>query len=952
MMSLPVRTTPPLSPTRGSPDKERESQTRSVLDILEESLNRFDEQEHNDVEGPRGCIVSPIIPDHTKTTEWIMGIEVLFPYDRILPPQRQVMMLLIKAALNKKHAIIESPTGTGKTASLLCGVLAFQRKHKIRTGETVKVFYCTRTHSQVAQVVGELSRSSYRPSMVCLGSRQRLCPHAVEIIGDSLALKDLTSKCRNAVRVVESTRRTFRRDQLKRGVAGHVIEETERRCNFDYPITDTSDRRQPGGPCLYYQGMVKRSFSARLHRQTRPRLVVALDDKKSVRGRDQSPDSHLSSSRHSGTTSPILVSSGSVISDDDDLPICSCPEHTDPRSGLVDVADMLEVCAPTKVFKFSGHANPLTKPNEVNESKPLSGRKATKAGLQFRHHNLDQFVTPTAHDEGDSGHEVACTECKLGDSSSFLNSHMDETVIGCPYYSSQILAKKSDLVICPYQFVLDPFVLAQMRLHIEDSVIIFDEAHNIEDVCRDSGSVDITLQKMVALLNWAFEIRASTEAGASKYNLEANAATRDAISLVINILKPIAGLIKQQQLQHTRQGGTGARAASPDDEEEEMCCWGMSGQESRTRGCSSLFETINVTSTEAGVAQEGLNTVIVRYLADPIAVSTITEPWTYYSVCESLLQILSVALDNPANYAVSITRKAPDCGLLDEVVTLHFWLLNPGVLFERVSQKARSVILTSGTLSPLESFASELGPGLSNRLMPALQANHVVGLQQLKVPVLSHLVQLTSQPIEALCVYNNLHRFDFIRALGETLHRIAAQIPGGILIFLPSYTYLSKVTDIWRNGPIWSQLERTKKVIVIEPKSQEVFEQERIKYRDAVDSKGHALCFAVYRGKMSEGMSFNDNYARGVICVGIPFPASRNLLVLKKKEFNNQLIMQKIDPLHAITPMDGTEPLTSASPTTSAATSRRTHWVSGDRWYQLQAYRALNQAMGRCIRHR
>ena len=36
------------------------------------------------------------------------------------------------------------------------------------------------------------------------------------------------------------------------------------------------------------------------------------------------------------------------------------------------------------------------------------------------------------------------------------------------------------------------------------------------------------------------------------------------------------------------------------------------------------------------------------------------------------------------------------------------WCLNPAVAFWEVNHKARSVILTSGTLAPLDSFASEV----------------------------------------------------------------------------------------------------------------------------------------------------------------------------------------------------------------------------------------------------
>ena len=41
-------------------------------------------------------------------------------------------------------------------------------------------------------------------------------------------------------------------------------------------------------------------------------------------------------------------------------------------------------------------------------------------------------------------------------------------------------------------------------------------------------------------------------------------------------------------------------------------------------------------------------------------------------------------------------------------VQLCLWSLNPAVAFRSVSEAARSVILASGTLSPLGSFASEV----------------------------------------------------------------------------------------------------------------------------------------------------------------------------------------------------------------------------------------------------
>lgn len=45
-------------------------------------------------------------------------------------------------------------------------------------------------------------------------------------------------------------------------------------------------------------------------------------------------------------------------------------------------------------------------------------------------------------------------------------------------------AEEAELVFTPYNYLLDPVIRAAMKVDIRHAVLIFDEAHNIEDICR------------------------------------------------------------------------------------------------------------------------------------------------------------------------------------------------------------------------------------------------------------------------------------------------------------------------------------------------------------------------------------------------------------------------------------------------------------------------------------
>ncbi|KIY99069.1 regulator of telomere elongation helicase 1, partial [Monoraphidium neglectum] len=112
-------------------------------------------------------------------------------------PQIDYMRKVILALDQEENALLESPTGTGKTLCLLCATLAWREAWGRRNAgrpvafgapppEPPLVIYSSRTHSQLAQVIRELRSTSYRrggpPHLglvrtTVLGSRQQMCLH-------------------------------------------------------------------------------------------------------------------------------------------------------------------------------------------------------------------------------------------------------------------------------------------------------------------------------------------------------------------------------------------------------------------------------------------------------------------------------------------------------------------------------------------------------------------------------------------------------------------------------------------------------------------------------------------------------------------------------------------------------------------------------------------------------
>ncbi|KRZ18544.1 Fanconi anemia group J -like protein [Trichinella pseudospiralis] len=508
----------------------------------------------------------------------------------------------------------------------------------------------------------------------------------------------------------------------------------------------------------------------------------------------------------------------------------------------------------------------------------------------------------------------------------------------CPYFASvDTLYQDANLIFCPYGYLIDPVVRSSSNINLKGQVIIFDEAHNMEDECCEKASFQITKQELIS----AVEYLSSNEelVSESKKSLQDNC-----IQLVKSVIDWIdRKSVIEEMTNHSEKFYTkiwSGRAMYAELQKMKLHHDAESILQKSVQKFSSVFKFNNSLDTTGEVFDK-------KYANQPLTVLekliltlkyiykdyrlTPTDSFDCYSykLCLKKEKLSGFTSHSAEGW---LSKKRLNCF----VDSINFWCMNPGVIFQDVSLSARSVILASGTLAPLKTYANELGLPFQY----LLEAPHVILPERVWIGATG--VGPKHVPLKA--TYQLAQSTEFQDELGRLLIEICKVTPDGVLCFLPSYTFINCLLSRWKKVPtncnfqvnsLWSQLN-VYKMVLVEPRKNDsdvrlIMDRftETIKDPTKVGPQCNgALLLAVYRGKISEGVDFADQQARAVVTVGIPYPDMEDLRIRLKMQYNNE----RLKNAKCIAEM---APL-----------------ISGNQWYQAQAFRALNQALGRCLRHK
>jgi len=487
----------------------------------------------------------------------------------------------------------------------------------------------------------------------------------------------------------------------------------------------------------------------------------------------------------------------------------------------------------------------------------------------------------------------------------------------CPYYASRSAIKPTEIVTLPYPMLLQKSAREALGVSVKGHVVIVDEAHNLMDAIAGIYGVTVSLVQLK-------RSRAQLGMYLQRFRNKLKGKNRVYVAQVVRLVDSLAGYL---------EGKSGMKGEGVVEASELLAGKGVDQinlykllrylQESKlarkVEGYILLTETASNNGNGATKAAKA---------EQPSEASTPTLQH---------IQSLLVALTNPSKEGRLFYTKDPDSsGML-----LKYMLLDPTHHFKEIVSEARAVILAGGTMSPMTDYTSHLLSYLPVEKITTLSCGHVIPKENLLAWTLSK--GPSGKPFEfTFSKRAGREGEEMIDELGRAVLNICSVVPDGVVIFFPSYLYLDTVVKRWEvvlepgKPSIWQRLGKRKALFREAKEAKAGTEDVLTEYAKAIDGNQGGLLLSVVGGKMSEGINFSDRLGRCVIIVGLPFPNIMSAGWKAKMSYIESATIEKMG-----TAGEGT------------LSSRQAEGKAAAReFYENACMRAVNQSVGRAIRHR
>lgn len=742
--------------------------------------------------------------------------------------QLELMRSIYDAIDNYKIGIFESPTGTGKTLSIICSTMTWLRNNKKRAIER-----------KLTQNVSE--------SDLCLSDDE---PEWVKNAYNSNLLQGVEAKAHEYETLLNDLEKTYDHTHLENLEApakrSKISSNEDQLLPVDYH-SDTDGSKSSEGIKL------SKEVSELLSR------VEQRDDASGPEDGLECPNKIIFSSRTHSQLSQFAHQLGLTKFN-------STFEGIPERIKFVPLASRKQLCIHPRVSH-------LTSLESINEA-CIDLQQNTKEGCVFNPKHGSTLKKKFSDLSLTKIHDIE----DLGSLGTGLRV--------CPYYSVRNGLKSAEIIACPYQILLQKSAREMLNVDVEDAIIVIDEAHNLIDTIISLYSVSINLIEIEMIIT-------GIKHYLRKFMKKLNSGNRINLMKLLKLCQSIQNFInKSIDIKEARSGS-------------EVIVDKIFGD---TTG-----DLINIYKVEKFLEKTKIAYKIDTYMEKEKGLD-----FTKKSSSPLLFKITKFlkCLANPSNEGKFFWNVTKDKTAID------YLLLDPSEIFRDIVSKCRCLILCGGTMEPTEDFKRYLFPYVSSESIKKFSCDHIIPDKNL---IVFPIGKYGNSVFEFS--YEKRGDLSMILNLGNAINQICEKTKGGAVVFFPSYRYLNQVKTHWKTHGILRSIEN-RRTVYYEPTDSSDVAQILNLYRVSIENdNGLAILFAVVGGKLSEGINFADDLARAVIMVGMPYPNSTSADLIARKEFIEKTVLEE----------NG---------------SVKDAKIASKTFYDNLCMRAVNQSIGRSIRHK
>uniref|UniRef100_A0A674BQL7 DEAD/H (Asp-Glu-Ala-Asp/His) box helicase 11 n=1 Tax=Salmo trutta TaxID=8032 RepID=A0A674BQL7_SALTR len=750
-----------------------------------------------------------------------------FPY-KPYPIQEQFMQALYGALEHGKVGIFESPTGTGKSLSLICGALSWLRDHEEKRRQEA---------DRLLQGDGGTSLSISSSLSTTTSSTPPSSSAEPDWITDFVqkkAERDFVSKLKD-----EELRRKKREEHLEMIRNNSQLKSALKRksCEDDEAVKllqlskDPQEEEELNNP---EEELIVAEYESDDESKTKNKFCGGDDE-------DDLVEEHVTKIYYCSRTHSQLAQ---FIHEVQKSPFS-------PDISLVPLGSRQNMCVNEEVRRLGSVQRINDRCMEMQKNKHDQRPKEVEGGKRKR--GVSKAVCPYVGAQG----LQTLRDAVLGavrDIEQLLS--LARETRSCPYYATRLAIPPAQLVVLPYQTVLHEGTRRASGVQLKGQVLIIDEAHNLSDVLSCIHSSELT----------GAQVHTHTHTH-NNCSLSMSRLKAKNLMYIKQILFVVEGLVRVL-------GGKCVYVCSVKKATELLTINNFLFKAQIDN--INLFKVTTTTTRSQPQPTDCLTETLSLFPS----LSPVESPSGQQGAAEDR-ELAASPMMQVEGFFMALTNTNTDGRVVLQtqgsvaVSSMKFLLLNPAVHFSQVLKDCRAVIFAGGTMQPVSDFKQELlfSAGVEAERIIEFSCGHVIPPENI-LPIV-----LCSGPSgqELEFTFQNRDTPRMMEETGRVLSNLCNVVPGGVVCFFPSYDYSRRILEHWEASGVLARLSSKKKIFQ-EPKKANQVEKvlnefSRTIQRCAVDggTLSGALLFSVVGGKMSEGINFSDDLGRCVCVTDLSF---------------------------------------------------------------------------------